>query len=96
MKLAVFLNECTRTESTFERLKAEKLGVVLVGNGIYHATSNFNSPVLAKAGADYFVLIEDLETRGFSAGDVDSKVKVINYDDLADLIMNDYEKLAWL
>lgn len=96
MKLAVFLSESTRTESTFERLKAEKLGVMLVGNGIYHAASNFNSPVLTKDGAEYFVLLEDLETRGLSADDVDSKVKVVNYDDLADIIMNDYEKLAWL
>jgi len=96
MKLAVFMSESSRTESTYERLEAEKLGVVLVGNGIYHATSNFNSSVLEKDGAEFFVLLEDLETRGFSTGDVDSKVKVINYDGLADLIMNDYEKLAWL
>jgi sulfur relay protein TusB/DsrH len=100
MKLAVFVNEYGRPETTLERLKAEKLGVILVGNGIYHAVIKENgqtSSVLSKEGADFCVLSEDLETRGFSAGDVvDSKVAVINYDQLADIVMNDYEKLAWL
>ena len=100
MKLAVFVNEYGRSELTLERLKAEKLGVILVGNGIYHAVIKENgqtSSVLAKEEAVYCVLQEDLETRGFSAGDlVDSKVAVVNYDQLADIVMNDFEKLAWL
>ena len=37
MKLAVFLSDWRRTEETLERLNAEKLGVILVENGIYHA-----------------------------------------------------------
>ncbi len=37
MKLAVFLSDWRRTEDTFERMKADKMGVILVGNGIYHA-----------------------------------------------------------
>ena len=99
MKLAVFLSDWRRTEDTLERMKAEKMGVVLVGNGIYHAVVKENgkdSPVLSKAGASFYVLADDLETRGYTANNVNSKVKVISYGDIVDLIMNDYEKMAWL
>ncbi|HXY61365.1 MAG TPA: DsrH/TusB family sulfur metabolism protein [Nitrospirota bacterium] len=99
MKLAVFLSDWRRTEDTFERLKADKMGVVFVGNGIYHAVVKENgkdSPVLSKAGANFYVLVDDLETRGYTAANVNPKVKVISYGDIVDLIMNDYEKMAWL
>jgi sulfur relay protein TusB/DsrH len=99
MKLAVFLSDWRRTEETLERLKAEKLGVILVENGIYHALlkeQGKDSPVLSKAGANFYVLSDDLETRGFTAANVNPKVKIIGYGDIVDLIMNDYEKTAWL
>ena len=99
MKLAVFVSDWRRTEDTFERLKADKMGVILVGNGIYHAVTKEggkDSPVLSKAGASFYVLSDDLETRGYTAANVNSKVKVIGYGDIVDLIMNDYEKTAWL
>lgn len=99
MNLAVFLSDWRRTEETLERLNAAKLGVILVENGIYHAVVKENgkdSPVLSKAGANFYVLSDDLETRGFTAANVNSKVKVIGYGDIVDLIMNDYEKTAWL
>ncbi len=99
MKLAVFLSDWRRTEDSFERMKADKMGVVLVGNGIYHAVVKENgkdSPVLSKAGASYYVLADDLEIRGYTSANVNSKVKVISYGDIVDLIMNDYEKTAWL
>jgi len=99
MKLAVFLSDWRRTEDSFERMKADKLGVILVGNGIYHAEVKENgkeSPVLSKAGATFYALSDDLETRGYTAANVNSKVKIIGYGDIVDLIMNDYEKSAWL
>jgi sulfur relay protein TusB/DsrH len=99
MKLAVFLSDWRRTEDTLERLKADKLGIILVENGIYHAVTKENgkdSPVLGKSGANYYALSDDLETRGYTAADVNPKVKVIGYGDIVDLIMNDYEKTAWL
>ncbi len=99
MKLAVFLSDLRRTEDTLERMKADKLGIILVGNGIYHAVvkeSGKDSPVLSKAGASFYVLSDDLETRGFTAANVNSKVKIVSYGDIVDLIMNDYEKTAWL
>jgi len=99
MKLAVFLSDMRRTEDTYERLKADKLGVILVENGVYHAVlkeSGKDSPVLNKAGATFYALSDDLETRGFTAAQVNPKVKVVSYGDIVDLIMNDYEKTAWL
>jgi sulfur relay protein TusB/DsrH len=99
MKLVAFLSDWRRTEDSLERIKADKLGVVLVGNGIYHAVvkeGGKDSPVLSKAGATFYALADDLETRGYTAANVNSKVKVISYADIVDLIMNDYEKAAWL
>jgi sulfur relay protein TusB/DsrH len=99
MKLAVFLSDWRRTEDSFERMKANKMGVILVGNGVYHAVVKENgkdSPVLSKAGASFYVLSDDLTTRGYTAANVNSKVKVVSYGDVIDLIMNDYEKTAWI
>ena len=99
MKVAIFLSDWRRTEDTFERMKAEKMGVILVGNGIYHAVVKENgkdSPVLSKAGAQFYVLSDDLEIRGYTAANVNSKVKIVSYGDIVDLIMKDYEKTAWL
>jgi sulfur relay protein TusB/DsrH len=99
MKLAVFLSDWRRTEESLERIKADKMAVVLVGNGVYHAVTKEggkDSSVLSKSGASFFVLEDDLEIRGYTAANVNSKVKVIGYGDIVDLIMNDYEKTAWL
>ncbi len=97
MKLAVFVNEY-REPAILDRLKADKFGIILVQNGVYHATvkkDGQTSPVLSK-DAEFYVLSEDLQSRGFGDGDVDSKVKVINYEGLVDLIFNDFEKFIWL
>ncbi len=99
MKLAVFLSDWRRTEESLERLKADKMAIILVENGIYHAVvkeGGKDSAVLSKAGASFYALSDDLETRGYTAANVNSKVKVIGYGDIVDLIMNDYEKTAWL
>ena len=99
MKLGVILSEAVRTEETYDRLQAEKLSVVLAGNGVYHAVVKKNgkpSGVLDKK-ADFYVLTEDLEGRGFTAGDlVDSKIKPIGFDGLVDLIMDQHDKFIWL
>ncbi len=98
MKLAVFVSDYKMTVDTMDRLKPEKLGIILVQNGIYHATTkeNGNPSSLLNYSADYYALQEDLETRGFTSSDVDSKVKVVTFSDVVDLIFNDYEKTAWL
>lgn len=98
MKLAAFVSDYRETVDTVNRLTAEKLGIILVGNGVYHATlkEKGSSSSLLEKSAEFYALQEDLETRGYTADDVDSKVKVVNYGDVVDLIFNDYEKTAWI
>ena len=98
MKLGVFVNDYKNTVETIERLKAEKLGFIFIQNGVFHATLKENgkpSPLLDKT-SNLYALQEDLATRGLTAADVDSRVKVVTYGDVVDLIFNDFEKLAWL
>ncbi|MCS4541051.1 MAG: hypothetical protein HY929_01815 [Euryarchaeota archaeon] len=99
MKLGVFISDFRVPGRTIDRLNAEKLGIFLVSNGILHAVIKENgktSPLLEKGGAKFYVLSEDLQTRGFTDNDVDKKVNIVTYNGLVDLIMNEYEKLAWL
>ena len=98
MKLAVFVSDYRMTVDSLDRLKPEKMGIVLVSNGVYHATTKEGGKAssMLDYAADYFVLKEDLDTRGLDESKVDSKVKVVSYGDVVDLIMNDYEKTAWL
>jgi sulfur relay protein TusB/DsrH len=98
VKLGVFLSDYRTGADVLDRLTADKLGIILVGNGVYNATIKENgksSSVLEKR-ATFYVLAEDLESRGFSAATVDSRVKVVNYSDVVDLIFNDYEKTIWI
>lgn len=97
MKLAVFVNEYNSPQ-ILDRLKAEKFGIILVQNGIYHATLKKDgnpSPLLSR-DAEFYALSEDFQSRGFSDADLDSKVKAVNYEGLVDLIFNDFEKFIWL
>jgi sulfur relay protein TusB/DsrH len=99
MNLALFVSDLRFNQETLERVNASKLGVFLVENGVYHAVlkeGGSPSAVLEKEGAKVYVLNEDLETRGFSGDEVDERATVISMSDLVDLIMNDYEKLAWM
>jgi sulfur relay protein TusB/DsrH len=98
MKLGVFLSDFRSGSETIARLTADKLGIVLVGNGVYHAAvkeSGKTSSLLDKK-ADFYALAEDLESRGFTSAQIDSRVKVVTYGDVVDLIFNDYEKTIWI
>ncbi|MBI5102376.1 MAG: sulfurtransferase complex subunit TusB [Nitrospirae bacterium] len=98
MKLGVFVSDFKLTVDTLERLTAEKLGLILVQNGVYHATTKENgksSPLLEKT-TNLYALSEDIQIRGLKVADVDKRVKVVNYSDVVDLIFNDYDKIAWL
>lgn len=98
MKLGVFVNQYNKSNETLDRLKAEKLGVILVQNAVYHVALKENgqtSQILSK-DAEFYALSEDIETRGLSTDNIDSKVKVIDYNGLVDLMFNDYEKFIWL
>ena len=98
MKLGVFVSDYQTAVNTLDRLKSDSLGIFLVQNGVYHATiaENGKGSALLDAAPRIYALREDLETRGFAADAVDSRVKVVGYGDIVDLIFNEYPKLAWL
>ena len=52
-------------------------------------------PLLQKS-ATFYVLTEDLESRGFTAANLAGNVKAVTYSDVVDLIFNDYEKIIWI
>ncbi len=98
MKLGVLMSDFKTGADVLERLTADKLGIIFVGNGVYHATVKENgksSSVLEKS-PNLYVLTEDLESRGFTAANLDSRVKSVTYSDLVDIILNDYEKTVWI
>ncbi len=98
MKLGVFVNDFKSVVDTVDRLTAEKLGLIFIQNGVFHATikENGKSSSLLDKSATFYVLSEDLSTRGLTDADVDKRVKVVNYSDVVDLIFNEYEQIAWL
>lgn len=98
MKLGVFVSDYVLTNDTLERIKADKLGLILVANGVYHATIKEKgkpSPILEKATSLY-ALEEDVQTRGIAGSSVDSRVKLVNYGGVVDLIFNEFDKVVWL
>ncbi len=98
MKLGVFVSDYKLTTDTLDRLKAEKLGIILVANGVYHATTKEGgkaSPLLDKT-PNLYALSDDINIRGLKDSDVDKRVKIVTYGDIVDLIFNDYEKTAWV
>jgi sulfur relay protein TusB/DsrH len=78
------------------RFSGEGLGILLVGDGIYHAIARGErKSMIFDKGATIYALAEDIRSRGFSESEVQPGVQVISYQDLVDLIMKDYEKLGW-
>ncbi len=98
MKLGVFVNDYKTVTETVGRLTAEKLGLIFIQNGVFHATikENGKSSYLLDKSANFYVLAEDLATRGLTDADVDKRVKVVNYGDVVDLIFNEYEQIIWI
>ncbi|MCX7794294.1 MAG: sulfurtransferase complex subunit TusB [Thermodesulfovibrionales bacterium] len=98
MKLGVFLSDYRTDTSILERLSPQKLGIILVGNGVYHAAIKEKGQAsnVLNMKANFYVLKEDLETRGLSVSNLDSRVKPVTYSDVVDLIFNEYEKLIWM
>ena len=98
MKLGVFVSDYKQLADTLERVKADKLGLIFVQNGVYHATSKENGKAssLLDKSTSLYALSEDIQIRGLKAADVDKRVKVVNYGDVVDLIFNEFDKIAWL
>ena len=98
MKLGVLVSDFRNMDDTLSRLTADKLGIILVSNGVYHAKikeGGKESPILGQS-SNLYALSEDLQSRGFSDAELDGRVKPITYDDLVDLIFNEYEKVIWI
>ena len=98
MKLAVLMSDYRNGIDMIDRLGAEKLGIIFVGNGVYHAAvkeGGKTSSLLDKK-ANFYALTEDFETRGITSAGLDSRVKAVTYGDLVDVIFNDYEKVIWI
>ncbi len=98
MKLGVLMSDFKTGADVMDRLTAEKLGIIFVGNGVYHATvkENGKSSSMLDKSPNLYVLTEDLESRGFTAANIDSRVRSVTYGDLVDVIFNDYEKIIWI
>ena len=98
MKLGIFVSDYKMAADTLDRIKADKLGLILVENGVYHATTKENgkASALLDKTPNLYVLSDDIQIRGMKDSDVDSRVKVVKYDDIVDLMFNEYDKLAWL
>lgn len=98
MKLGIIMSDFKTGSDIIERLSAEKPGVILVGNGVYHAAAKEGgkSSALLDKPLTFYVLTEDLESRGFTAENLDSRVKAVTYGDVVDQIFNDYEKIIWI
>ena len=98
MKLGVLVSDFRNMDDIVSRLKADKLGVIFVSNGVYHAAvkeGGKKSSILEKS-PHLYVLSEDLESRGFSESEIDDRVRSITYSGLVDLIFNEYEKIIWI
>ncbi len=98
MKLGVFVSDFQLSSDTLERVKADKLGIIFVQNGVYHAASMVNgkaSSLLDKT-TNLYALSDDIQIRGLKTADVDKRVKVVSYGDVVDLIFSEYDKIAWL
>ncbi len=98
MNLGIFVSDYKLCVDTLDRIKADKLGIILVLNGVYHAVLKEDGKVseLLSKTPNLYALSEDLATRGFSPDQVDSRVKVVDYSGLVDVIFNDFEKVAWI
>ncbi len=98
MKLGVIVSDFRNMDDTLSRLTADKLGLIFVSNGVYHAAikeGGKKSSLLDKS-KNLYVLSEDVQTRGLSEAQIDSRVKAVTYSDLVDVIFNDYEKVIWI
>lgn len=96
--MGILVSDFRSVEDAVSRLKADKVGLIFVSNGIYHTAvkEGGRASSLLNISQNLYALTEDLETRGLSKDNIDSRIKLINYSDLVDLIFNEYEKTVWV
>ena len=68
MKLGVLVSDYRNMEDVVSRLTADKLGLIFVSNGVYHAAvkEGGKASSLLDKTPNLYVLAEDLQTKGFS------------------------------
>lgn len=98
MNLGILVSDFRSVEDAVSRFKADKVGLIFVSNGIYHTAvkEGGRASSLLDLSQNLYALTEDLATRGLSKDNIDSRIKLINYSDLVDLIFNEYEKTVWV
>ena len=68
--------------------QGNELGIFFLQDGVYHTLSSHGAPTLfSNGGLSAYCMTEDLEMRGLDEGDVVLPVKLSNYDELVDLMM---------
>ncbi len=97
MSLGAFISDFSEPE-ILQRLSEGESGVFLVEDGVLHAVvkKDGKPSKLLEVKNNIYALSEDIRSRGFNEDEADSRVKVIKYPDLVDLITKEYKKLAWL
>ena len=98
MSMGFFVSDYAQAGDTLDRLAEDGGGIILVANGVYHATikeGGNTSPLLDKAG-ELYALQEDIKTRGLDESSVDSRVKVVDYSGLVDVVFEKFEQIVWL
>ena len=75
----------------------EESAMVLLEDGVIGINSaQFPYEKLEDQKIPIFCLIEDLEARGFIPDEIKANIKMINYDDLIDLIDKSDRIISWL
>jgi sulfur relay protein TusB/DsrH len=98
MSMGFFVSDYALKNDTLDRLGGDGMGIILVANGVYHATVKEGgkaSSLLDKTG-ELYALSEDIKTRGIDESKVDSRVKVVDYAGLVDVVFDKFEKTVWL
>jgi len=98
MSMGFFVSDYSPQNDTLDRLASDGMGLFLVANGVYHASikeGSEASPLLDKT-SELYALSEDLKMRGIDEAALDSRVKVVDYAGLVDVVFDKFEKVAWL
>ena len=71
--------------------EGNELGIFFLQDGVYHTVNPSGSQeILSEGKVPRYCLTEDLEMRGFGAEDVVLPVKLSDYDELVDLMMEGF------
>lgn len=98
MSMGFFVSDYAQANDTLDRLASDGDGIILVANGVYHATikEGGNASALLDKAGQLYALGEDIKTRGIDESLVDSRIKVVDYPGLVDVVFEKFDKVVWL